>query len=80
MSHDHYSFPDHIPPYLSEVVGNASDEIRTMCNDNPQCIFDAVQTNDPAIGTGTLNNIETNNNNVIIASKSNILKLIIHSK
>lgn len=70
MSHSHYTFPDHIPPYLSEVVANAPDNIKAMCNDNPQCIFDAVQTNDPAVGTGTLSNIETNNDDVLTASKS----------
>lgn len=70
MSHSAYTFPDHIPPYLSEVVASARDDIKAMCNDNPQCIFDAVQTEDPAVGTGTLSNIETNNDDVIIASKS----------
>ena len=72
-----FYFPNHIAPLLSDVVASAPDSIATMCNSNPQCIFDAVQTGDPDIGTGTLNTIENNNNDVMIASKSDSVLLCI---
>lgn len=65
-----YTFPDHIPPLISDVVASAPVSTVEMCNNNEQCIFDAVQTGDLSIGTGTLNSIDTNNNDVMIASKS----------
>ena len=69
MSYSDYFFPDHTAPLLSVVVANAPDNIRNMCSGNEQCIFDAVQTNNPSIGTGTLNSIENNNNDIMQASK-----------
>ena len=70
MGYSDFYFPNHIAPLLSEVVANAPDEIKTMCNDNEQCIFDAVQTNNPEIGMGTLDSIMDNANDVMIASKT----------
>ena len=70
MGFNDFTFPNHIPPFLDEVVANAPDDIKTMCSDNPQCIFDAVQTNNPEIGVGTLDSIEHNNNDIMVASKT----------
>ena len=70
MSYSDYYFPNHIAPLLSEVVAGASDDIKAMCNDNEQCIFDAVQTDNPGIGMGTLNSITDNANDIMIASKT----------
>ena len=64
-----YTFPDHIAPLLSDVVASAPASVVEMCNSNPQCIFDAVQTGDLAIGMGTLDTIDSNNNDVMVASK-----------
>ena len=69
MTHADYDFPDHIPPYLSEVVANAPQDIITMCKNNEQCVFDAVQTNNPEIGAGTLSTIESNNMDIMQASE-----------
>ena len=70
MGYSDFYFPNHIAPLLSEVVASASDDIKTMCNDNEQCIFDAVQTNNLGIGMGTLDSITDNANDIMIASKT----------
>ena len=71
MSYSDYFFPDHAAPLLSVVVANAPDDIRNMCSGNEQCIFDAIQTNNPEIGTGTLNNIKSHSHVIMEASKTN---------
>ena len=69
MSHSDFYFPDHIAPLLSDVVASAPSDIIEMCNNNEQCIFDAIQTNNPEIGVGTLDSITNNDNDVMVASK-----------
>lgn len=69
MSTADYSFPDHIPPFLDQVVASAPSEIVTQCAGNKQCIFDAVQTGNPQIGTDTLDTINSNTEDVMTASE-----------
>ncbi|XP_064385849.1 mucin-like protein [Halichondria panicea] len=45
---------DHDPPYLDEVVANASAEVLKMCGDNVECIFDSIETGDINIGLETV--------------------------
>ena len=73
-----YDFPDHIPPYLGEVVANAPQDIVNICNNNEQCIFDAVQTNNPEIGAGTLSTIENNNMDIMQTSKHRRMQTYFH--
>ena len=75
-SFSNFTFPDHIPPFLSDVVGNASAEIISNCNNNPQCIFDTVETGNSEIGAETLNIINSNKEDVMVVSKS--VKCSIH--
>ena len=72
MSFSDFTFPDHIPPFLSDVVASASADIISSCTGNEQCIFDAVQTGDPNIGMGTLDTVTNNNEDVVVASKSSV--------
>ena len=62
LSATNFSHPEHIPNFLDEVVSSATDEIRSACNDNPQCIFDATETGDLAVGMATL---QTSTSNII---------------
>ncbi len=45
---------DHNPPFLDEVVANASSEVLEMCGDNVECIFDSIETGDINIGLETM--------------------------
>ena len=67
-SYDDYKHPDHIPPLIDDVVNSAPQNIIDICNSNEQCIFDAVQTENIELGTGTLDTIESNNMDVVEAS------------
>ena len=67
-SYDDYKHPDHIAPLIDDVVNNAPQNIVDMCNSNERCIFDAVQTENIELGTGTLSTIESNNMDVVEAS------------
>ncbi|XP_062511306.1 mucin-like protein [Corticium candelabrum] len=49
-----FSDPNHIPVFPDEAVSRYTGEQRTACNDDPQCLFDTFETNDPEIGQETL--------------------------
>lgn len=52
-----------MPDFLDEfLASNPDPEIIELCNNNPQCIFDAIQTGDPSIG---LDSADTNNRNMM---------------
>ena len=64
-----FSDPDHVPDFLDEVLGAASNETRALCGDNPECIFDATETGNMEIGLETLQTNQENNDNQMIACK-----------
>ena len=70
MTFSNFTFPDHEPPVLRNVVDNAPEDIVNDCDGNELCIFDAVETGNTDIGTDTLDTINNNNEDVMIASKS----------
>ncbi len=45
---------NHDPPFLDEVVADASVDILQMCGDNVECIFDSIETGDISIGLETM--------------------------
>ena len=53
---DTYSVPDHIPPFLDEILsslmGNSS--LLDVCGDNVECLFDFNQTGDPNVGMAAM--------------------------
>ena len=69
MSTANYSFPEHLPAFVDEVVASASQEVLDACNDNIRCIFDASQTGNLEIGVNSMQTEETNMENEMIASK-----------
>lgn len=77
---DDFSNPDHMPRFLDEVLANASADIRAMCGDNAECIFDAVETGDTNIGLETLGTNQENNDNQMIACKFNKTVYILGSR
>ena len=54
MSAADFSFPDHIPLSVDDVVTGASQEVRDSCQGNVKCIFDATQTGNLEIGLNTM--------------------------
>ncbi len=54
LTTEDFAVLDHDPPYLDEVVANASAEVRQMCGDNVECIFDSIETGDINIGVETM--------------------------
>ena len=60
-----------MPRFLDEVLDNASDDIKSMCGNNAECIFDATETGNTNIGLETLNTNQNNNNDQMIACKHN---------
>ena len=49
-----FSFPDHVPIFADELLERATEQQRELCNDDPSCLFDLLETNDPSIALGTL--------------------------
>ena len=64
-----YSYPAYAPAFLEDVLANASDAVKSACNNDPSCIFDYAQTGNMAIGLATLSTIAQNAMNNIIACK-----------
>ena len=64
-----FSFPDHMPRFLDEVVANASADIIALCGDNAECIFDATETGDTNIGLESLSTNQENTNDQMIICK-----------
>eukprot|EP00731_Ephydatia_muelleri_P037202 Em0418g1a len=52
-----YSYPAYAPAFLEDVLANASDAVKSACNNDPSCIFDYAQTGNMAIGLATLSTI-----------------------
>lgn len=65
-----FSFPDHLPAFLEDIVENVPQEIRDACGDDPQCIFDYSETGNEEIGMETLNTNMENENDQIQACKA----------
>eukprot|EP00731_Ephydatia_muelleri_P017659 Em0010g757a len=62
-----YSYPTYAPAFLEDVLANASDAVKSACNNDPSCIFDYAQTGNKAIGLATLSTVTQNAMNNIIA-------------
>lgn len=69
MSAESFSHPEHEPVFLAEIIETASDEIRQLCGDNAECIFDAIQTGRTDIALDTLETDITNTNDQMITGK-----------
>ena len=64
-----FSHPEHKPVFLDEIIATATDEIRQLCGDNAECIFDAIQTGRTDIALDTLETDITNTNDQMITGK-----------
>lgn len=71
MSATDFSFPDHIPLSLDEVVAGATQEVQDACQGNVKCIFDATQTGNMDIGLNTMQTEEVFMEDQMIACKHN---------
>ena len=79
MSAESFSHPEHEPVFLDEIIETASDEIRQLCGDNAECIFDAIQTGRTDIALDTLETDITNTNDQMITGKfTETLSVILH--
>ena len=54
MTSENFSFPNHIPVFLDEVIKQSDPEVTAQCGGNSQCIFDAAQTGDISMGLNTM--------------------------
>ena len=64
-----FSDPDHLPRFLDEVMENATDDVISRCDNNPECIFDATETGNVDIGLETLQTNQDNINDQTVACK-----------
>ena len=69
LSTANFSFPDHVPRFVDEVLGDADEATVAACNGNARCIFDATQTGNLEIGMATMQTEETNQNDQMQSSK-----------
>ena len=51
-----YSFPDHVPPFLDEILSNltANSTLVDVCGDNVECLFDFGQTGNVSVGMAAM--------------------------
>lgn len=51
-----YSFPDHVPPFLDEILSNltSNSTLVDVCGDNVECLFDFGQTGDADVGMAAM--------------------------
>jgi len=51
-----FSVPDHVPPFLDEIVSNltTNSTLVDVCGDNIECLFDFGQTGDPDVGMAAM--------------------------
>ena len=56
--------PSFFPAFVSDLIGNASAEIREACGNDEQCIYDALQTGNVEVGLTTLQ-IQQNTTNEV---------------
>lgn len=57
-----FSYPNHMPDFLQDVVDSASPQLVAACSSDPRCIYDTVQTGDQNIGLATM---DTNQDNTM---------------
>ena len=50
-----FSNPDHLPEFPDEVLDRYAVDQRAVCNNDPVCLFDMFETNDPEVGQESLN-------------------------
>ena len=67
-----FSFPNHEPDFLDEVVAQASEEVVSACGGNERCIFDATQTGNVEVGLETMNTDQINQEEDTVLCKSRI--------
>lgn len=60
MGAENFSFPNHVPVFLDDVLNATTPEILTACGNDPQCVFDYTATGNMEIGLGTLAANENN--------------------
>ena len=57
QSVDDFSYPNHMPDFLQDVVDSASPQLVAACSSDPRCIYDTVQTGDQNIGLATMDSL-----------------------
>ena len=72
MGPEDFSFPNHFPSFLDEVLAGASEEVMNECGSDAMCVFDATQTGNLDIGLMTKTLIETDIENRNIVGKSTV--------
>ena len=68
-----------MPSFLDEVLSSASDAITQACNNDPQCIFDYVETGDPEVGMTTLETNQNNNMDQMVTCTYSRSGIILHT-
>lgn len=71
LSVANFSDPTHLPRFLDEVVNDAPADVISFCNNDAQCIFDAMETGNMEIGLETLQTNMDNINDQIVICKFN---------
>ena len=66
------SDPDHIPPFLDEIMANleGNSTLTDVCGSNTQCLFDFGQTGNEAVGMATMNFMEDVMEEVIMSGRN----------
>ena len=56
QSVDTFSFPDHAPPFLDEILSNliGNSSLTDVCGNNVECLFDFSQTGDMEVGMAAI--------------------------
>ena len=67
--------PSFKPIFYSDIISNVSKEIKSKCNDNVECIYDSVLTNNTSIGKSTLDIDQKNVINMNQLCKSKLYTL-----
>ena len=51
-----FSYPNHIPPFLDEILYNlmGNSTLTDVCGDNVECLFDFDQTGDIEVGMAAM--------------------------
>ena len=55
-----YAHPDHIPPFLDDVIAGATPEVLAACGTNLECIYDSLETGDINVGLETMSTLGVN--------------------
>ena len=53
---DTFSIPDHIPPFLDEILSDltGNSTLTDVCGNNVECLFDFSQTGDMEVGMAAI--------------------------